>query len=104
MGGIMPNHERDKAIKRLRRAAIDAMDATTLRRVRDLEEFAKGQPGHIGAKIYHEGRLQALSEAWRAFPECEQDEVVPSPEEVIARCDAYDRQKEEQERILAREK
>lgn len=46
--------------------------------------------------------LMAMQEAWRKFPECERDEVVPSPEEVIARCDAYDRQREEQERIAKR--
>lgn len=99
MGGIMPDNQRDAAIKRLRSAALDALDAENLRKVRDLERIHLKYPEHIGAKIYHESRLLTLAEAWRAFPECEKDEVVPSPEEVIARCDAYDRQKEEQERI-----
>ena len=86
----MPNNQRDAAIKRLRRAAEHC-----IRQARDRTIVT---PVHSR----HESPLVLLQRAWREFPECEQDEIVPSPEEVLVRCDAYDRQKEEQERIAAR--
>jgi len=95
MGGVMPDRERDAAIKRLRRAA-EALLAE------------RRNPGLSLERSERAYRVQQLllkmSDAWRDFPECERDERVPSPEEVLARCDAYDRQKEEAERIAARMK
>lgn len=95
MGGIMPDRERDSAIKRLRRAAIAALHA---QRSRSMEKRLKAQlrlPRGVSL-------LMAMQDAWRQFPECERDDICPSPEEVLARCDAYDRQKEEAERIAAK--
>lgn len=91
----MPNHQRDAAIKRLRAAAEDVLS----------DQRNNLTIVHIiGKKRIPIDRRRwpsflAMAKAWKAFPECERDEVVPSPEEVIARCDAYDRQKEEQERL-----
>ena len=106
MGGIMPNHQRDAAIKRLRAAAVEAIAAGISQIVAEMlvrcgllaNTWAREE-----AYIRKEAAFLRLSEAWKAFPECERDEQVPPPEEIIARCDAYDRQKEEQERIAARD-
>lgn len=92
----MPNHQRDAAIKRLRRAARDVIYSNAGRKVVP----AYGNPAWTQGR--HDSLLKRLKNAWQEFPECERDEVVPSPEEIIARCDAYDRQKEEQERIAQR--
>lgn len=97
MGGIMPNSQRDQAIKRLRRAAIAALHCQRSKSMVKRMAVQLGLPRGVTP-------LMAMQEAWREFPECERDDQIPSPEEVIARCDAYDRQKEEHESIAAREK
>jgi hypothetical protein len=97
VGGIMPDRERDAAIKRLRKAAENALRdqrsnlvivhvSGKRRRTIDQSEW----PSFLD-----------LSDAWRLFPECERDDQVPSPEEVLLRCDDYDRQKEEAALIAA---
>jgi hypothetical protein len=103
MGGIMPNGERDAAIKRLRRAAERAQDACLKYRLAIIENQVIPVADAVHqAYLCKRNELLALYRVWRCFPECERDDQVPSPEEVITRCDSYDRQREEAERIAAR--
>lgn len=89
MGGVMPDRDRDAAIKRLRKAAskliVARCDTIVI-------------PSTL-TKRDEKDALLAMVAAWRRFPECEQDEQVPSPADVLDRCDAYDCQKAEAERI-----
>lgn len=98
MGGIMPDRERDAAIKRLRRAAERALRDQRSNLV--IVHVSGERRRHIDQSEWPS--FLDLSEAWRLFPECERDDICPSPEEVLQLCDAYDRQKEEAERIAAR--
>jgi hypothetical protein len=91
MGGVMPDRERDAAIKRLRKAAERAdkeQRITTMYKVNGRKLDRSEWPAML-----------EMAQAWREFPECQQDDQVPSPEEILRRCDAYDRQKAEAEII-----
>jgi hypothetical protein len=101
MGGIMPDRERDAAIKRLRRAAEDVLAKARDRRL-TYSTSGKNNGDFACVEAREKNAYLQLSEAWRDFPECERDDQVPSPEDVLARCDAYDRQKTEAEKIAAR--
>lgn len=91
MGGIMPDRSRDAAIERLRKAAqvlLGRRVAATL--IVGEQRVATRHPYQV-----------ELEDAWRAFPECERDASTPSPEAVLAMCEAYDRQKAESDQLAA---
>jgi hypothetical protein len=95
-----------KALQRLRKAAEAAIDAPKTEMVPDYrvgysEEFPDlnvvNEMDLRGWKEVKTLRWQRLESAWRDFPECERDEAVPSPADVLAICARMEREQAEQD-------
>jgi hypothetical protein len=99
MGGVLPNYYRDLVNQELRDAA-----SRVIRWRKELHEaWANGDyrtEGNAAGRL--RDAVRSLEVRWREFPECERDKAIPSPEEILKRCDAMDRQKEEHDRYAAR--
>jgi len=87
MSGILSPAKRNAAIERLKKTAE--------RVIKHLVSTAKGKSGAMRKA------LAALEAAWRAFPECERDEAVPSAAEVLKVCQRLEM--EEVERLKREE-
>lgn len=84
MSGVMPLAERDRAIKRLQKAAEVVLCYRPYPRQLSLQE--------------QKDRLEA---AWRVFPECERDAEVPNPRQILKICKRYEEMKVEQALLAA---
>lgn len=86
MSGIMSLSRRNSAIAHLKACAE--------RVIAHSKSNAKGKSGALRKS------LAALEAAWRAFPECERDEQVPSAARVL---EIYERMEAEEAERLRRE-
>lgn len=93
----MSHAQRLRAMRRLRKAAERAVGAP------DYEVHTVYKRGYsaagivsrlecIGTRQVQSPQYRRLENAWRAFPECERDEVVPPPHEVLAICERMERE------------
>ena len=93
MSATMPEPKRNIAIERLR---VCAEKVLKIRRDRTEGSPIKWVIGRGGRRRdQYQLWLEKLEAAWRSFPECERDPVVPSAEEILAEVHRLDREAEE---------
>lgn len=100
--------QRLRAIKRLRMAAERAIGKPeTVSRMDYRMGFTDGvvsSLAFVGVKRSKSSPYASLENAWRAFPECERDETVPSPQAIVEICERMEREQAEDEAFAERMK